>query len=187
MLTSQAQVSNNSRRLLLLIRGIAALIFGIIALFFPGIALLALVYIFGIYSLIDGIAAIVIAIQERRTAIHWVALLLEGIAGIIIGIIAIVLPGLTALALLYLIAAWAIITGVMEIVAAFILGLNVGRDWLLALAGLFSIIFSIILFVHPGTGILTILWLLGIYAIIFGILLIVRAFQNRPRTNAIGL
>lgn len=187
MLAPNVQVSNNSRRLLLLVRGIAALIFGLIALFFPGIALLALVYIFGIYALIDGIAAVVIAIQERRTAMHWVALLLEGIAGIIIGILAIVLPGLTALALLFLIAAWSIITGVMEIAAAFILGLNVGREWLLALTGLLSIVFGIILFVHPGSGILAILWLLGIYAIIFGILLIIRAFQNRPRTNPPGL
>lgn len=187
MLAPDAQVSNNSYRLFLLIRGIAALIFGLIALLDARIALLALVYIFGAYLLINGIAAVFIAIQERRTKFHWVALLLEGLASIVIGIIAFVLPGLTALTLLYLIAIWAIITGVMEIAAAFILGISIGRGWLLALAGLISIIFGIILFVHPGSGILAILWLLGIYAVIFGILLIIRAFQSRTRTNAFGL
>jgi uncharacterized membrane protein HdeD (DUF308 family) len=163
----------------LTIRGIAAVLFGLVALIFPGIALLAFVFVFGAYALIDGITAIFVAFQERGIASHWVALLLEGIVSIIIGILAFVLPGITALVLLYLVAAWAIITGVMEISAAFMRRLPASREWALGLAGLLSIIFGVILFVHPGAGLLAILWLVGIYAIVFGVLLIVRSFQFR--------
>lgn len=179
--------SSNTNRWFTLLRGILALIFGLIALFDPGIALLALVYVFGAYSLIDGIAAVVIAIQERRTALHWVALLVEGIVGIVIGILAFVLPGITVLALLFLIAIWAVITGAMEIAAGFMLGISRGLDWLLVVAGILSIIFGIILFAAPAHSILAILWVVGIYAIIFGIILIIRSFSTRPRRNAFNL
>ncbi len=163
----------------LALRGLAAVLFGLIALIFPGIALLALVYIFAAYALIDGITAVFVSLQERGIASHWVALLVEGIVSVIIGVIAFVWPGITALVLLYLVATWAIITGIMEISAAFMRRIPVAQEWALGLAGVLSIIFGIILFVRPGAGLLTILWLVGIYAIVFGVLLIVRAFQFR--------
>lgn len=159
---------------LLLLRGVFAIIFGIIALVFPGIALLALIYIFAAYAFLDGILAVIVAISERRSLPRWGWLLVEGLAGIVIGILAFAWPGETALVLLYIVAAWAILTGVMEIAAAFTI-----RSWLFGLAGVLSIVFGIILFVHPGAGLLSILWLLGIYAIVFGVILIVHAFQLR--------
>jgi uncharacterized membrane protein HdeD (DUF308 family) len=163
----------------LALRGLAAVLFGLVALIFPGIALLAFVFVFGAYALIDGITAVFVSFQERGSTSHWLALLVEGIVSIIIGILAFAWPAITALVLLYLVAAWAIITGVMEISAAFMRRLPVTQEWALGLAGVLSIIFGIILFVHPGAGLLTILWLVGIYAIVFGVLLIVRSFQFR--------
>jgi uncharacterized membrane protein HdeD (DUF308 family) len=169
----------------LLLRGILAIIFGIIALVDPGIALLALIFVFGVYALLDGILAIVVAIQERHVLPRWGWLLVEGIAGIILGIVAFVFPGETALILLFIVAAWAIVTGIMEIGAAFTI-----RSWLLGLAGFISVIFGILLYARPGAGLLSILWLLGIYAIVFGVLFIIHAFQLRfrstPAPNRIG-
>src|SRR5258707_8971813 len=151
----------------MLLRGVFAIIFGLIALLIPRIALLALIYVFAAYALVDGILAVVVAVAERRSLPRWGWLLVEGVAGIIVGILAFAWPGLTALVLLYFVAAWAIVTGVLEIAAAFTTG-----SWLLAIAGVLSVVFAIILFVHPGAGLLAILWLVGISAIIYGVILI---------------
>jgi uncharacterized membrane protein HdeD (DUF308 family) len=164
----------------LLARGIIAVLFGLAALFWPGLTLLVLIYIFGAYALVEGIIAIYHAFQERNMQTNWWMLLLEGIAGVIVGILVFTWPGITALILLYLIAAWALITGIIELVAAFTTGLG----WLLVLAGAISIVLGIILFARPVAGILSLVWLIGIYAIIWGILLIVRAFQARSAPAA---
>jgi uncharacterized membrane protein HdeD (DUF308 family) len=163
----------------LAVRGLLAIIFGLIVLFLPGLALLALVYLFAAYVLIDGIMAVVTAIQERGILNRWGWVLFEGVLGIIAGIIAFVYPGITALVLLYIVAAWAIITGIMEIVTAFVIREMVSREWLLAVAGVVSVLFGIVLFIHPGAGLLSILWLVGVYSIIFGVIFIVRAVQLR--------
>ena len=170
---------------LLLLRGILAIIFGIIALAAPGIALLAFIYVFAVYALLDGITAIVVSFRERSSFRGWWVLLIEGIAGIIFGILAIVWPGETALVLLYLVAFWALVTGVMEIGSAFMVPATAGQRWGLGLAGLLSIIFGIILIVSPGSGLLAILWLVGIFAIVFGVSLIIYAFQIRSRVPAL--
>lgn len=106
-------------------------------------------------------------------------ILLEGLAGIVVGIMTLVWPSITALTLLYLIAAWAVITGVMEIVAAIQLRRVIEGEWMMVLSGIASIIFGIILFIFPGEGALGLTWLIGIYAIIFGVMLIVLAFRLR--------
>jgi uncharacterized membrane protein HdeD (DUF308 family) len=111
--------------------------------------------------------------------------LFEGILSILAGIIAFANPALTALVLLYIIAAWAIVTGVMEIVAAFAIREFVSREWVLALAGIVSVAFGILLFFFPRAGILSILWLVGIYGIVFGLLFIVRAFQLRSWASSV--
>ena len=165
---------------MLLVRGILALLFGIIAIAFPGLTVIVLVALFGAYSLVDGIFAVVVSFQERQMTNRWWVLLIEGIVGIVVGLLVFILPTLaTALALLYVIAAWAIITGIFEIGAGFMLGASIGRGWLIAIAGIISVLFGIVLIIRPGAGILSLIWLLGIYAIIFGVLLIVRAFQFR--------
>jgi uncharacterized membrane protein HdeD (DUF308 family) len=178
MINAQVQTSQQSWWPLLF-RGIFALIFGLIALIFPGIALFALVFVFGVYALLDGIMAVYIAIKERHMLPRWGWLLAEGIAGIVLGLVAFLWPGETALILLYIVAAWAIVTGVMEIGTAF-----VGKDWLFGIAGVISIVFGLFLFAFPGAGLLSVLWIVGIYAIVFGILFIVSAFQLRSHQAA---
>ena len=169
----------------LAVRGVLAIIFGLIVLLVPRIALLALVYVFAAYALLDGIVAVYTAIQERGSLSRWGWILFEGILSIIAGIVAFFYPGLTALVLLYIVAFWAIVTGIMEIVAAFALRGFATREWALALAGILSVLFGIILFVFPGAGLLSILWLVGIYSIVFGILFIVRAFQLRSWASSV--
>ncbi len=164
----------------LLARGIIAVLFGLAALFWPGLTLLVLVYIFGAFALVEGIIAIYHSFQERSMQTNWWMLLLEGIAGVILGILVFIWPGITALVLLYLIAAWAIITGIIELVAAF----TTGMGWVLAIAGALSILLGIVLFARPVAGILSLVWLIGIYAIIWGVLLIIRAFQARSAPAA---
>ena len=170
---------------LLLLRGILAIIFGIIALAAPGIALLAFIYVFAAYAILDGITAIVVSFRERSFFRGWWVLLIEGIAGIIFGILAFAWPGATALILLYLVAFWALVTGIMEIGSAFIVPRSARQRWGLGLAGLLSIIFGIILIVSPGSGLLAILWLVGIFAIVFGVSLIIYAFQIRSLVPAL--
>ena len=170
---------------MLALRGVLAIIFGLIALLAPGIALLAFVYVFAVYALIDGIMAVYIAIRERGSLSRWAWVLFEGILGIIAGIVAFVYPGLTALVLLYIVAIWAVVTGIMEIVTAIAIRGFAAREWALGLAGILSIIFGIVLFIFPGAGLLSILWLVGIYGIVFGILFIVRAFQMRSWASSV--
>lgn len=180
---ADSQLANHSTWALVT-RGVLSIIFGLVALFVPGIALLAFILVFGIYAIIDGVIALIWAFREIRSGVHWIALLLEGLAGVAIGIIALVWPRETAVVLLYLVAIWAVVTGVMEIAAAFTARNRTGYEWLFALAGAISILFGIILFTRPLAGLLALLWVVGIYAIIFGVLLIVRAFQFRSRATA---
>jgi len=167
------------------IRGLLAVLFGLAALVWPRLTLLVLVYLFGAYALVDGVVAVIVSIQERKNLRYWWVLLLEGIAGIIAGVIAFVWPGITALALLYLIAAWAIVTGILEIATALSGRLPVAQEWTLAVAGILSVVFGVLLAVLPGVGLLSLVWLIGIYAIVFGLLLIVRAFQYRTAGTAL--
>jgi len=173
-----AQDALRSYRGVFLFRGILAILFGLVALLWPGLTLLFLVYLFGAYALISGIFATATALRFTHER-SWALLLVEGILGILAGIVAFVWPGITAFVFLFLIAVWAIVTGIMQIVAALTLPLDTGREWLLGLAGLASIIFGILIALWPSIGLLTVIWLIGIYAIVFGILYIVRYFQTR--------
>ena len=166
-------------RRMFLVRGIIAIVFGVLALVVsPGITLTFLVYLFGAYAIISGVAAAATALRYTKED-GWALLLVEGILGILVGVVAFVWPGITAFVFLFLIAAWAIVTGIMQIVAAFVLPLGTGREWLLGLAGLFSVVFGVLIAMRPAAGLTTLVWLLGIYAIVFGILYIVAYFQTR--------
>jgi len=169
---------------MLAIRGVIAVLFGLAAIFWPGLTALVLVYLFGAFALIDGIVAVVVSLQERAVVPRWWVLLIEGIFGILIGILTFFSPIVTALVLLYLIAAWAIITGILEIAAAFSMRRALALEWTLAIAGILSILLGILLAVQPVRGIITVVWIIGIYAIVFGVLFIVRAFQFRPAATA---
>ena len=140
---TDTQVSRNYWWLMAL-RGLLAVVFGVMALVWPHQTLLALVLFFGAYAIIGGLVAVVVALQERSVYSRWWVVLLEGIAGIIAGLVAFVWPGHTALALLYVIAVWAIVTGIFEIAAASSAGWSVAREWTLGLAGVLSVLFGIV-------------------------------------------
>jgi len=163
----------------LALRGAAAILFGILALVWPGLTLLTLVILFGAYVLVDGVFSVFDGIKARDESERWWALVLEGLAGIAIGIITLVWPDITALTLLYLIAAWALITGVLEIWTAIRLRRILTGEWVMILGGLASIAFGVLLALFPGEGALGLTWLIGIYAIVFGVLLVILAFRLR--------
>lgn len=151
------------------LRGLAGILFGIITFFAPGISLAALVLLFGAYALMDGVLAIVTAVR-RRGADRWWLLLLEGLVGIAAGVLTFLLPAITAIALLYVIAAWALVTGAFEIAAAIRLRKVISGEWLLALSGIFSIALGVLLVMFPGPGALAVVIWIGAYAFVFGAL-----------------
>ena len=161
------------------IRGIVAILFGLAALLRPGIALEALILLFGAYVLVDGAFAIVGVFGGTRGGTPRWVLLVEGVAGVLAGFIAFILPGMTALVLLYLIAAWSIVTGVFEAATAIRLRREIRGEWALVAGGIISVLFGVVLAVLPAVGILSLIWLIGVYAIVFGVLLIVTAFRVR--------
>lgn len=161
------------------LRGLAAIIFGILALVVPGITLIVLIAFFGAFVLIEGIVAIYLAIRGRENNRNWGWLLAEGVAGVLIGIITFRWPGVTTFVLLAFIAAWAIITGAMEIFQAIELRRVITNEWLLILSGAVSVIFGVLLLLFPTSGALALVWLIGIYAILFGMLLLVLAWRLR--------
>jgi uncharacterized membrane protein HdeD (DUF308 family) len=163
----------------LALRGLAAILFGIAALVVPHIALVVLIALFGAYALVDGIFAIVSAVRAAQRHVRWWPLLVEGLAGIVIGVLTFVWPGLTALVLLYFIASWAIVTGVFEVLAAIRLRREIRGEWLLGLTGVLSVVFGLLLIIFPGAGALTVVWLIGIYALVFGFLLLGLAWRLR--------
>src|SRR5690625_418754 len=164
---------------MLLLRGLAAIVFGILTWLLPAISLATLVLLFGIYVMADGILGVWTAIKGRKRIDGWWVLFLWGLAGIGIGVLTFLAPGITALILLFYIAAWAIVTGVLEIVAAIRLRKEIRGEWLLILAGLASIVFGVLLMAMPGPGALALLWVIATYAIVFGIILVILAFRIR--------
>jgi uncharacterized membrane protein HdeD (DUF308 family) len=161
----------------LLLRGIAAVLFGLAALFWPGLTLFVLVIFFGAYALVDGIFAITAGIRGSGGR-RWL-LLAEGVLGVLAGLVAFFWPDITALVLLYVIAAWAIFTGILKVVLAISLRREIENEWLMILSGVLSVVFGVILAVLPGVGLLSLVWLVGIYAVIFGVALIVLGFRVR--------
>lgn len=167
----------------LALRGLAAVLFGLLTFLVPGITLLTLVLLFGIYALADG-AFNVIAFF-RSFGHHW-ALLLEGVIGLIVGILTFAWPAVTAVALLYLIAFWAIFTGVFEIIAGIRLRKVISNEWMLLLMGLLSLVFGILILFAPGAGALAIVLWIGAYALIFGVFLLALAFRLRGHRNLVA-
>jgi uncharacterized membrane protein HdeD (DUF308 family) len=162
------------------LRGIAAVLFGLLTLVWPGLTLRVLVLLFGAFALVDGffVIAAVLA-QAPGTRGRRGILLAQGALSVIVGIVTFAWPGITALALLYLIAAWAFIIGVMEIVAAVNLRSVIRNEWLLGLAGAASIVFAALLVITPGAGALVITWLIGWYALFLGVLEMALAWRLR--------
>ncbi len=183
-ITSTAAVGRNWWALVL--RGILAVIFGILIIVSPGIALTSLILVLGAYFFVDGIFAVAGALAHREHYQHWWLTLIEGIISIVAGIIAFVNPSLTAFTLLYVIALWAVLTGIFEIIAAVRMREVVHDEWLLAISGILSVLFGLFVIFFPGTGVLAILGIIAGYAIVFGVLLIILGFRLRSMTTHVG-
>ena len=159
------------------LRGLAAIIFGILAFAWPGMTLAVLVLLFGAYALVDGVLTLWAAF--RGDAPHRVTMLIEGVISVLAGLAAFTWPGLTALVLLYIIAFWAIVTGVLEIFAAIRLRRAISNELGLIIGGVLSVAFGAILLLAPGSGALAVVFLIGAYAIVFGIALLGLAWRLR--------
>jgi uncharacterized membrane protein HdeD (DUF308 family) len=138
-----------------------------------------LVLLFGAYALVDGVLALVSALRHRATYEHWWVLLLEGLTGVLAGIVTFVWPGITVFALLYVIAAWALVTGALEIAAAIRLRKVIDHEWLLVLSGIASVGFGLLLAMYPGAGAVAVVLWIGAYALFFGVLLVALGFRLR--------
>jgi uncharacterized membrane protein HdeD (DUF308 family) len=163
----------------LAIRGLLAVIFGVLAFIVPGAAIAGLTIAFGAYAFVAGAFAMAFAIRAARADERWGAILFEGMVGVIAGILTFLMPAMAALVFVTIIAAWSILTGAAQIVAAIRLRKSIRNEWILALAGIASIAFGVILFIAPVAGAIVLAWWIGAYAFLFGILQIVLAFKVR--------
>jgi uncharacterized membrane protein HdeD (DUF308 family) len=162
------------------LRGAVAVLFGVLALIWPDVTVTVLVLLFGFYALLDGLLALGAALAGGRAASGrrgW--LVFEGIVGVAVGVATFVWTDITTLALLYLIAAWAIVTGVAEVVVAVVLRRELQGEWLLALGGIASVLFGLFVALRPGAGALALAWLIGLYAIVFGVALLALGLRLR--------
>lgn len=165
-------------RWIIALQGVGAVVFGVLALALPDLTLLALVFLFAAYALVDGALALARGLRvSGGKRDPWQVV--SGIVSIAAGVIAFVVPGITAYALLLVIAAWAIVSGAIELIGAYQLREVIQREWLLALDGVVSILFGFVLILFPGAGALALVWLIGAFAIASGVILVLFAFRLR--------
>ena len=164
---------------LVLLRGIAAILFGLLAWAWPGATLITLALFWGAYVLVDGIAALWSWWHARARGNAMWQVILIGVLGIAAGIFTFLSPGITALALLLLIAVWAVANGVFQIAAAIRLRKEIDNEWLLILSGVLSVAFGVLMILFPGAGAMAVLWLIGAFAVAYGVLLVLFAFKLR--------
>lgn len=162
------------------LRGVFAVLFGLAALILPLTTISSLVFLFAIYMLVDGVSAIVAGVRAAAHHERWGLLILEGVVDLVAGAAALALPGLTVLVVITLLGIWSVVTGALLLGAAFRLHGGHGR-WLLALAGVVSIVWGILLWLSPIAGALVLTWWLGGYALVFGVVMLVLAFRLRGR------
>ncbi len=167
----------------LTIRGIVAILFGIFTFFRPGITLTALALVFGAFVLVDGIFSIVAAMRGTRRGERWWVLLIWGLAGLAAAAVTFLWPGITVLAMVFVVALWALATGVIELVAAIRLRKMIRGEWLLGLAGIASMAFGVLLMIWPLTGAIVVAWWIGAYAMAFGLILLALSFRLRTWTR----
>jgi uncharacterized membrane protein HdeD (DUF308 family) len=174
---------------MLALRGVAALLFGILAILWPNITLLVLVALFAAYAFITAGASVYAAIQNRKTDKGWWMVLLLGLFAFAAGVLAVIYPAVTALVLVLLMGANALVTGVLDIAIAVRLRKTISNEWLLILAGIVSVVFGILVMVFPGAGALAMVWIVSFYAVFTGVLLLALALRMRselPKTPGTG-
>ena len=170
----------------LVIRGLIAILLGILTLAWPGITVGALVILFGAYALVDGIVNVAGAWRASKAHERWGVLIIEGVVGIAAALVTFAWPAITAIVLVYVIAAWAIVTGAFEIAAAVRLRKHISGEWLLALAGVASIVFGVLLMAAPLAGALVIAIWIGVYELIFGGMLVGLGLRLRSWSRGRG-
>jgi uncharacterized membrane protein HdeD (DUF308 family) len=170
---------------LVLLRGIFAILFGVLAFVWPGLTLIALVTLYGIYAIADGAVALYAALSGGAPVSRW-WLLFAGLLGLAIGIVTLVWPGITALALLVCIAVWALVRGVFEIVSAIQLRKVIDNEWWLIGSGMLSVLFGVLMLAAPGAGAIALVWVIGAYSIAFGCLLVALALRLRSFTALVA-
>lgn len=157
---------------ILFLRGIISIFFGAIVFLHPALTLQVLVLFFSVYVIIMGLSTIIYSISERKSRDDWWILLLEGCVGVVVGCLVWVWPALSAVMLLYVIAVWAIITGIMQLFTAIKYRQFIQHDFWLGLSGIVSVLFGSYIILYPGAGAIALAWLIGAYAVLFGVLLI---------------
>lgn len=164
----------------LALRGLVAILFGLLALTRPGATVLALVYLFGAFAFMDGVFAVVASVRiAREHEGRWWPMLLIGVVGIGVGLISFLWPALTAISWIYYIAFWAVVTGVLEVVAGIRLRKVIEGEWMLIVAGVISVAFGVMVGARPAAGMLSLTWLIGAYAIVLGVLMLALAIRLR--------
>ena len=161
----------------LLVRGLAAIVFGVLTWMQPAASAVALLVIFGAYVLVDGALGVYGAIKNRNQSSHWWVMLIWGLAGVIVGVLTFINPAITGLVLTIYIGVWAVVTGVMQIIAAMRLRKEIEGEWLLVLSGLLSVVFGGFVLSQPMAGMMAMVWVIATYAVIFGVLMILLAFR----------
>ena len=167
---------------LLLLRGIAAIVFGLLAFAWPGLTLLTLILFYGAFALVDGVLAIIAAITGGSAAPRW-WLAIVGLLGLAAGLLTFLMPGLTAVVLLLFIAGWAIATGVFQIIGAIKLRKEIDNEWLLILCGVISVLFGVCMMLAPGAGALALVWVIGAYSVVIGAIFVALAFRLRKHAH----
>jgi uncharacterized membrane protein HdeD (DUF308 family) len=173
----------------LLIRGALAIVFGLVAFFYTGQTLEALVYVFGVFALASGLVTLIAAVRAGEENQHWGWLAISGVLGVLAGVICFVNPNATAVAFVYLIAAWAMLSGVAEILFALALPQTLAHPWLAAFSGALSVVFGVLLAIWPQSGAIALTWVIGVYAILSGVSMLYHAFLlqvARKGVQAIG-
>jgi len=169
----------------LLLRGMVAILFGVLTFVWPHVTLAVLILLFGAYALVDGIAAIIMGISQHGERERWWATLIGGVISVGAGVITFFRPGITAVALLAIIAFWAIARGIFEIVAAIRLRHAIEGEWLMVLEGAVSIAFGVLLVAFPGAGALAVIWWIGAFALVMGVVLVMLSFRLRGVGNVV--
>jgi uncharacterized membrane protein HdeD (DUF308 family) len=185
MLGEKAELGLSSRWGWVVLRGVVAILFGVLAIAQPGTIGLTVVLMFAAYSFVSGVAALVSAARGGREGDpRWGTLLLEGLLYVAAGMAAVFWPASIALAFLWVLAFWSIMSGGLEIASAIRLRKIIAHEWTLALAGAVSIAFGALLLLRPLVGAVAVVWWLGAYAMVYGVVMTVLGFRLRSHLNA---